>query len=147
MPMLLQQVLNKMSAMENVITELEASNQQLVTLVVEQRQELRGLREDVMAENRRPYAEVARQQIAKASLVVGNSLLCDIKPEMSDDGTPMKLYSQSGASFKEIGELMEEAARKFNVKEIVIVGGTRETMDKVPLDNVKEGKLVTSSVK
>ena len=139
MPMLLQQVMNKMSAMENVITKLEASNQQLVTLVVEQRQELRGLREDVMAENRRPYAEVVRQQTTKTCLVVGNSLLRDIKPEMSDDGTPVKVYSKSGASFKEIGELMEEAAKKFNVKEIVIVGGTRETMDKVPLENIKEG--------
>ena len=100
MPMLLQQVMNKMSAMEIVITKLEASNQQLVTLVVEQRQELRGLREDVMAENRRPYAEVVRQQTTKTSLVVGNSLLRDIKPKMSDDGTPVKVYSKSGASFK-----------------------------------------------
>ena len=153
--MLLQQVMNKMSAMELVITTLEASNQQLVTLVVEQRQELRGLREDVMAENRRPYAEVVRPQTTKTSLVVGNSLLRDIKPETSDDGTPVEVYSKSGASFKEIGELMEEAAKKINVKEIVIVGGTRETMDKVPLENIKEGltqllqkaKIVTSSVK
>ena len=50
---------------------------------------------------------------------------------------------------------MEKAAKKFKVKEIVIVGGTRETMDKVPLENIKEGmtqllqkaKIVTSSVK
>ena len=58
MPMLLQPVMSKMSAMENVITKLE--------------------------ENRRPYAEVVRQQTTKTSLVVGNSLLRDIKPEMSE---------------------------------------------------------------
>ena len=121
--------------------KLEASNEQLVTLAVEQRHEIRSTRDDVTAFSKRPYAEVARFKPPGSTLVVGNNLLKDVKPNTSTDGVNIKIRKKSGATFKDIGDMIDDAYRTGNedINRIVIVGGTRQTMDKVSTDVLKEG--------
>ena len=109
-----------------------------MTMVVEQRQEMRGLREELLTQRRRPYAEVARSEPRQSTLVVGNSLLRDVKMTDNLDGGQIITRRKSGATFKEIEDMIDSVANK-SISDIVIVGGTRETVDHVPTTKIKKG--------
>ena len=98
-------------------------------MVAEQRQEMRGLREELVAERRRPYADVTRPE-SRTTLVVGNSLLNGVTFPKNVDGPSIEVRTQSGATFDDIGVLIDGDGDK-EPQEIVIVGGSREAMDKI----------------
>ena len=135
LPTLVERILEKTSALEDVVRRLETSNQQLVTLVVEQRQEISGLRAEVKQGFRRPYAEVARPD-GRATLLVGNSLLSDVAFRKNGDGSSTEVRKKSGATFNDIGELIDGVVNK-ELKDIIIVGGSREAMEKVPTEKTR----------
>ena len=70
--------------------------------------------------------------------MVGNSLLQDVKVDVTTDGYPVKVSEQSGATLSDIDALIDKVAEKETLKEIVIVGGTREVTDKVPVERIRE---------
>ena len=124
---------------------LEESSQQLVTLVVEQMQEMRGLRDEVKTGFRRPYAQVAHP-VGRTTLVLDITVR-DITLRKNDDGSSIELRLSSGATLEDIGELIDcelsdgelidDVADK-ELREVVIVGGSRELMDKVPTAPLKD---------
>ena len=114
LPSLVERLLEKTTSLEDLVRKLEASNEQLVTLVVEQRQEIRSMRDDVTAFSRRPYAEVARSKPAGSTLVVGNSLLKDLKLKTGADEESIKIRNKSGATLKDIGDMIDGACRTGN---------------------------------
>ena len=135
---LVEGILLKAYLLESVVGKLEKSNLQLVTLVVEQRQEMRRLRDDVMAEGRRQNndADVACVRAQGITLLVGNSMLQDVRLNKTDDGKQIKMRRKSGAIFTDIGEMINDIAS--DVAEINIVGGTQETMGNMDGSEVKE---------
>ena len=52
MPTLVEKILQKVTALESCVTTIQESNQQLIALVQEQREEMRSLREDVPQKKR-----------------------------------------------------------------------------------------------
>ena len=104
-------------------------------MVAEQRQETRGLREELVAERRRPYADVTRPE-SRTTLVVGNSLLNGVTFPKNVDGNSTEVRTKSGATFDDIGILIDGVGDK-EPQEIAIVGGSREAMDKVPTAKLK----------
>ena len=101
MPNAVERLLEKMSAIEQLVMKLDSSNQQLVTLVAEQRQEIGALREDVKAGNRQ-YAEVARTKPRGTTLLVGNSLLRDIHACKTANDNTATVRGTSGATLGEL---------------------------------------------
>ena len=75
MPTLVEKILQKVTALESLVTTLEQANQQLIALVQEQRQEMRTLREDALTQRGRlSYADVTRTTQVKrtdTTLLVG----------------------------------------------------------------------------
>ena len=118
--------------------KLEQTNQQLVTLVVEQRQEMRNLRDEMKKANARSYADVVRAEPRGVTLLVGNSLVRDVDVVRTAGGVSTNVRSKSGASFADIGDMIEEAANHDDLSSIVVVGGTKEAMDNVSIDDFKE---------
>ena len=51
---------------------------------------------------------------------------------------PVKASEQSDATLSDIDALIDKVAEKETLKEIVIVGGTTEVTDKVPVDRIRE---------
>ena len=62
LPSLAERLLEKSTSLEDLVRKLETSNEQLVSFVIEQRQEMRSMRDDATAFSKRPYAEVARSK-------------------------------------------------------------------------------------
>ena len=79
---LVEKILQKVTSLESFVTKLDQSNQQLMALVQEQRQEMRTLREDALTQRGRlSYADVTRTTQVKCTdttLLLGNELLRDI---------------------------------------------------------------------
>ena len=70
--------------------------------------------------------------------MVGNSLIRDVKVDVTTNGYAVKVSEQSGATLSDIDALIDKVAGKETLKEIVIVGGTREVTDKVPVERIRE---------
>ena len=140
MPTLVEKILQKVTALESFVTTLEQSNQQLVALVQEQRQEMRTLREDALTQ-RGPlsYADVTRTTQVKhtdTTLLVG-ALLRDVHADKTNDRNPIKIRRLSGASFDEIGSMIDDAATEDHLKQIIILAGTHEMTEDVPTENIQ----------
>ena len=67
-------------------------------------------------------------------LLVGNSLVRDIDVMLTADGAETIVCCKSGASFAEIGDMIDEAANHDKWNGIVVVGGTKEAMGNVSID-------------
>ena len=86
-PTLVERLLLKTPLLESAVNTLEESNQQLVTLVVEQ-QQVRSLRDDIMEEGRRQNTEA--------------DVAC-----LRAQGKQVKIRRTSGATFPDIGEMTD----------------------------------------
>ena len=148
-------LVEKTSALETLIEKLTCSNQQLVALVVEQQQDLRKLSGNISISTTTtntidsPHISDAKS----VTLLAGNSLLRDVSAVGID---MIAVRRKSGATLEDIGDMIEEVRHDDNldVTKIVIVGGTREVMENVPANEIKEkmellvqkAKTVTPSV-
>ena len=113
---------------------------QLVALVGEQRKEMSELRDGIKSANACSYVDVVRAPRAPlgVTLLVGNSLVRDIDVMRTADGVESNVCCKSGASFAEIGDMIVEAANHDTLNGIVVVGGTKEAMGNVSIDEIKE---------
>ena len=104
-PTLVERLLLKTPLLESAVNTLEESNQQLVTLVVEQ-QQVRSLRDDIMEEGRRQNteADVACVRAQGMTLLVGSSMSRDVRLSKAADRKQVKIRRTSGATFTDIGE-------------------------------------------
>ncbi len=141
MPTLVERILQKVTALKSFVTTLEQSNQQLIALVQEQRQEMRTLREDALTQRGRlSYADVTRTTQVKrtdTTLLVGNELLRDVHSDKTNDGNLIKIRRLSGASFDEIGAMIDDAATEDHLKQIIILAGTHEMTEDVPTEKIQ----------
>ena len=141
MPTLVERILQKVTALESFVTTLEQSNQQLIALVQEQRQEMRTLREDALTQRGRlSYADITRTTQVKrtdTTLLVGNELLRDVHADKTNDGNLIKIRRLSGASFDEIGAMIDDAATEDHLKQIIILAGTHEMTEDVPTEKIQ----------
>ena len=127
-------------------------------LVQEQREEMRSLREDALQEKgRMSYADVTRTTQVKptnTTLLVGNELLQGIHVDETKDGDPIKIRRLSGAAFDAIGSMIDDAATEDRIKEIIIVAGTHELTEDIPVEQIqvdfevllRKAKAVTSEI-
>ena len=76
------------------------------------------------------------------TLLVGNSLVRDIDVMRTVEGVETNVCCKSGASFVEIGDMIDEAANHDTLNGIVVVGGTKEAMGNVSIDELKERTLL-----
>ena len=158
MPTLVEKILQKVTALESCVTTIQESNQQLIALVQEQREEMRSLREDALQQNgRMSYADVTRTTQVKptnTTLLVGNELLQDIHVDETKDGDPIKIRRLSGAAFDAIGSMIDDAATEDRINEIIIVAGTHEMTEDIPVEQIqvdfevllRKAKAVTSEI-
>ena len=139
LPTLVERLLEKTSLLESLVVTLERSNQQLVSLMGEQSQEIRGLREDI-ATSKRPdgYADANDGRPQAVTLLVGNSLLRDVHVDKTSSGNPIKIRRKSGATLADIEQMIDDAANTETIDEIFIVAGTHETTSDVSAANIKE---------
>ena len=96
-----------------MIIRLEVSNKQLVARVIEQREEMRSLRDGMKIANAYTYDDVMRAPRI-VTLLVGNSLVRDIDMVQTAGGMST------------------------DVRSIVVVGGTKEAMGNVSIYDSKE---------
>ena len=135
LPVLVQQRLDRSSVLESMLVRLDESNRQLVALVGEQRKEMSELRGGMKSANACSYADVVRAPRGVTLLV---SLVRDIDVMLTADGAETNVCYKSGASFAEIGDMIDEAANHDKLNGIVVVGGTKEAMGNVSIDELKE---------
>ena len=133
LPVLVSRLLEKTSALESLIEKLTVSNQQLGALVVEQQQDLRKLSEKIS----NPITDIIDSNPKVETLLVGYSLLRDVHFDGPDNRSQIRIVNKSGATFKEIEQMIDEAAKTHTINEIVIVGGTTETMGDATADDVR----------
>ena len=95
LPTLVERLLEKTSLLESLVVTLERSNQQLVSLMGEQSQEIRGLRKDI-ATSKCPDgdADANDGRPQAVTLLVGNSLLRDVRVDKTSSGNPIKIHSK-----------------------------------------------------
>ena len=134
LPVLVQQLLDRSSVLESMFIRLEESNRQLVALVGEQRKEMSELRDGMKSANACSYADVVRAPRAPR----GDSLVRDIDVMRTAAGVETNVCCKSGASFAEICDMIVEAANHDTLNGIVVVGGTKEAMGNVSIDEIKE---------
>ena len=68
---------------------------------------------------------------------MGNGLLRDIHADKTNDGDPIKIRRLSGASFDEIGSMIDDAATEDHLKQIIILAGTHEMTEDVPAEKIQ----------
>ena len=139
LPTLVERLLEKTSLLESLVVKLERPNQQLVSLMGEQSHEIRGLREDI-ATSKRPDgdADANDGEPQAVTLVVGNSLVRDVRVDKTFNGKPIKIRRKSGAALADIDQMIDDAAKTEAIDKTFIVGGTHETMSDVSVANIKE---------
>ena len=137
LPVLVQQLLDRSSVLESLLVRLDESNRQLVALVGEQRKEMSELLDGMKSANACFYADVVRAPRG-VTLLVGNSLVRDIDVMRTADGVETNVCCMSGVSFAEIGDMIVEAANHDKLNAIVVVGGAKEAMGNVSIDELKE---------
>ena len=72
------------------------------------------------------------------TLLVGNSLLRDVRVDKTSSGNPIKIRRKSGATLADIEQMIDDAAKTETIDEIFIGGGTHETASDVSAANIKE---------
>ena len=72
------------------------------------------------------------------TLLVGNSLLRDVRVDKTSSGNPIKIRRKSAATLADIEQMIDDAAKTETIDEIIIVGGTHETTSDVSVANIKE---------
>ena len=127
----LQRLLDRSSTLETMITRLEESNMQLVVLVGEQ-QDIRKLSDKIGTKITDTVDTIPKVK----TLLVGNSLLPDVNVDSPDNRSQIRVVKKSGATFNEIEKMIDEAAETHTINEIVIVGGTTETMGDATADDI-----------
>ena len=95
------------------------------------------LRDGMKSANACSYADVVRAPRG-VTLLVGNSLVHDIDVMRTADDAETNVCCKSGASFAEIGDMIDDAANHDKLNGIVVVGGTKEAMGNVSIDELKE---------
>ena len=130
LPTLVERLLEKTSLLESLVVTLERSNQQLVSLMGEQSQEIRGLREDI-ATSKRPDgdADANDGRPQAVTLLVRNSLLRDVRVDKTSSGNPIKIRRKSGATLADIEQMIDDAANTETID---------ETTSDVSVANIKE---------
>ena len=88
------------------MSKLEESNQQPVTVVVEQRQELPARRKEGKRQN--TDADVTCVRTKGMTLLVRNSMLRDVRLNKTADGKQIKIPRKSGVTFTDIGEMIDD---------------------------------------
>ena len=121
LPVLVQQLLDRSSVLESMLVRLEESNRQLVALVGERLHP--ELRDGMKSANACSYAVRASRGV---TLLVGNSLVHDIDVMRTADDAETNVCCKSGASFAEIGEMIDEAANHDKLNGIVVVDELKE---------------------
>jgi lysophospholipase L1-like esterase len=125
--------------LESLVVKLERSNQQLLSLTGEQSQEIRRLREDIATSKRQDGDADSNDGGPQAvTLLVGNSLLRDVRVDKTSSGNPIKIRRKSGATLADIQQMIDDAAKTETIDEIFIVGGTHERTSDVSSANIKE---------
>ena len=105
----------------------------------EQSQEIRRLREDIATSKRQDGDADSNDGGPQAvTLLVGNSLLRDVRVDKTSSGNPIKIRRKSGATLADIEQMIDDAAKTETIDEIFIVGGTHETTSDVSAANIKE---------
>ena len=105
----------------------------------EQSQEIRRLREDIATSKRQDGDADSNDGGPQAvTLLVGNSLLCDVRVDKTPSGNPIKIRRKSGATFADIEQMIDDATKTETIDEIFIVGGTHERTSDVSAANIKE---------
>ncbi|KAK2184895.1 hypothetical protein NP493_249g06029 [Ridgeia piscesae] len=105
----------------------------------EQSQEIRRLREDIATSKRQNGDAESNDGGPQAvTLLVGNSLLRDVRVDKTSSGNPIKIRRKSGATLADIEQMIDDAAKTETIDEIFIVGGTHETTSDVSAANIKE---------
>ena len=72
------------------------------------------------------------------TLLVGNSLLRDVRVDKTSSGNPIKIRRKSATTLADIEQMIDDAAKTETIDEIIIVGGTHETTSDVSVANIKE---------
>ena len=89
LPTLVERLLEKTSMLESLVVKLERSNQQLLSLMGEQSQEIRRLREDIATSKRQDGDADSNDGGPQAvTLLLGNSLLRDVGVDKTSSGNP-----------------------------------------------------------
>ena len=137
LPVLVQQLLDQSSVLESMLVRLDLfANRQFVALVGEQRKEMSELRDGMKSANACSYADVVRAPRG-VTLLVGNSLVRDIDVMRTADSAETIVCCKSGASFAEIGDMIDEVANHDKLNGIVVVGRMKEAMGNVSIDELK----------
>ena len=68
---------------------------------------------------------------------MGNELLRDVHADKTNDGNLIKIRRLSGASFDEIGAMIDDAATEDHLKQIIILAGTHEMTEDVPTEKIQ----------
>ena len=136
---MLPTLLEKTSMLESLVVKLERSNQQLLSLMGEQNQEIRRLREDIATSKRQDGDADSNDGGPQAvTVLVGNSLLRDVRVDKTCSGNSIKIRRKSGTTLADIEQMIDDAAKAETIDEIFIVGGTHETTSDVSAANIKE---------
>ena len=72
------------------------------------------------------------------TLLVGNSLLRDVRVNKTSSGNPIKIRKKSGAILADIEQMIDDASNTETIGEIFFVGETHETTSEVSVANIKE---------
>ena len=106
LPTLVERLLEKTSMLESLVVKLERSNQQLLSLMGEHSQEIRRLREDIATSKRQDGDADSNDGGPQAvTLLVGNSLLRDVRVDKTSSGNPVKIRRKSGATLAGIEQI------------------------------------------
>ena len=121
----------------------EPRQQCLRSAVGEQRKEMSELHDGMKSANACSYTDVVCAPLAPRAprgitQLVGNSLVRDIDVMRTADGVETNVCCKSGASFAEIGDMIVEAANHDKLNGIIVVGGAKEAMGNVSIDELKE---------
>ena len=111
----------------------------------EQSQEIRGLLKDIATSNL-PDAYYANDGIPQAvTLLVGDSVLRDVRVDKTPNGIPIKIRRKSGATLADIEQMVDDAAKTETIDTIFIVGDTHETTSDVSVANIKQKKHLATT--
>ena len=82
------------------------------------------------------------------------SRVANIHVDETKDGDPIKIRRLSGAAFDAIGSMIDDAVTEDRIKEIIIVAGTHEMTEDIPVEQIqvdfelllRKAKAVTSEI-
>ena len=104
--------------LESLVVKLERTNQQLVSWMGDQSQEIRGLRKDIATSNL-PDAYANNWRPQAVALLVGDSVLRDVRVDQTLNGIPIKIRRKSGATLADIEQMVDDAAKTETIDIII----------------------------